>query len=45
MFKGCKSRSQVIEKALKLLREKELEAAYRKASREVDAESGNRDRG
>ena len=31
-----KSRSQVIEEALQLLREKELERAYREASQEVD---------
>ncbi|MBE9168216.1 CopG family transcriptional regulator [Pleurocapsales cyanobacterium LEGE 06147] len=34
--KKCKSRSQVVEKALKLLQEKELETAYREASKEVD---------
>lgn len=34
--KGCKSRSQVIEEALALLQEKELEQAYRDASTEVD---------
>jgi antitoxin ParD1/3/4 len=34
--KGCKSRSQVIEEALELLRNRELEAAYREASAEVD---------
>ncbi|MEA5510273.1 CopG family transcriptional regulator [Crocosphaera sp. UHCC 0190] len=34
--KGCKSRSQVIEKALALLQEKELEAAYKQASQEID---------
>lgn len=36
--KGCKSRSQVIEEALELLRFRELEDAYRKASKEVDAD-------
>lgn len=36
--KGCKSRSQVIEVALELLREKELEQAYAEASREIDAD-------
>lgn len=34
--KGCKSRSQVIEEALELLRNRELEEAYRQASAEVD---------
>ncbi|MDJ0719520.1 MAG: CopG family transcriptional regulator [Prochloraceae cyanobacterium] len=34
--KGCKSRSQVIEKALELLQETYLEEAYREASKEVD---------
>ncbi|MDZ8259436.1 MULTISPECIES: CopG family transcriptional regulator [unclassified Nostoc] len=34
--KGCKSRSQVIELALELLRYQELEQAYRQASAEVD---------
>ncbi|HZG37366.1 MAG TPA: CopG family transcriptional regulator [Nodosilinea sp.] len=34
---ACKSRSQVIEKALELLREKELEDAYALASEETDA--------
>jgi metal-responsive CopG/Arc/MetJ family transcriptional regulator len=34
--KGCKSRSQVIEEALELLRNQELEEAYRQASAEVD---------
>mgnify|MGYP005863545835 CR=1 FL=1 len=33
---ACKSRSQVIEMALQLLRQQELEAAYRAASTEVD---------
>ena len=33
---GKKSRSQVIEEALTLLRERELEAAYRAASTETD---------
>ncbi|MEA5503326.1 CopG family transcriptional regulator [Halotia wernerae UHCC 0503] len=36
LAKGCKSRSQVIETALQLLREQELEQAYREASVEVD---------
>ncbi|NEU76347.1 CopG family transcriptional regulator [Hassallia byssoidea VB512170] len=36
--KGCKSRSQVIEVALELLRLRELEDAYRDASKEVDAD-------
>lgn len=36
--KGCKSRSQVIEEALELLRFRELEDAYRKASKEVDSD-------
>ncbi|MEG5031513.1 CopG family transcriptional regulator [Microcoleus sp. AT3-D2] len=35
--KGCKSPSQVIEVALELLRNQELESAYRQASSEVDA--------
>ncbi|MFM7364358.1 MAG: type II toxin-antitoxin system ParD family antitoxin [Cuspidothrix sp.] len=34
--KGCKSRSQVIELALDLLRNQELEQAYREASAEND---------
>ncbi len=34
--KGCKSRSQVIEVALELLRLRELEQAYCEASKEVD---------
>ena len=34
--KGCKSRSQVIEEAFKLLRNQELEEAYRQASAEND---------
>ncbi len=34
--KKCKSRSQVIEEALELLRNQELEEAYRQASAEVD---------
>ncbi|AFY77509.1 MAG: CopG family transcriptional regulator [Hydrococcus sp. C42_A2020_068] len=34
--KGCKSRSQVIEEALTLLQERELEEAYREASQEID---------
>jgi antitoxin ParD1/3/4 len=36
VVKGCKSRSQVIEVALELLRDQELEQAYREASGEVD---------
>lgn len=36
MSKGCKSRSQVIELALYLLRNQELEQAYREASAEND---------
>lgn len=36
--KGCKSRSQVIEEAVELLRSRELESAYREASREVDSD-------
>lgn len=32
----CRSRSQVIERALELLRLQELEVAYREASQEVD---------
>lgn len=36
--KGCKSRSQVIEEALTLLREKDLENAYREASKEIESE-------
>lgn len=36
MNKGCKSRSQVIELALDLLRNQELEQAYREASAEND---------
>jgi antitoxin ParD1/3/4 len=36
--KGCKSRSQVIEEALILLQEQELEEAYLKASTEVDTD-------
>lgn len=35
--KGCKSRSQVIEEALELLRNQELEEAYRLASAENDS--------
>lgn len=38
MDKGCKSRSQVIEEALKLLEAAELEAAYRAAAQEEDPE-------
>ncbi|MBR8836241.1 MAG: CopG family transcriptional regulator [Stigonema ocellatum SAG 48.90 = DSM 106950] len=37
LAKGCKSRSQVIELALELLRCRELEEAYREASAEVDS--------
>jgi antitoxin ParD1/3/4 len=37
LSKGCKSRSQVIEEALELLRNRELEEAYRLASAEVDS--------
>ncbi|NES86465.1 MAG: CopG family transcriptional regulator [Moorea sp. SIO2B7] len=33
---NCKSRSQVIEQALQLLRDRELEQAYFEASAEVD---------
>jgi len=36
LAKGCKSRSQVIEQALELLRNQELEAAYQEASGEID---------
>ena len=36
LAKGCKSRSQVVEEALELLRSRELEDAYRQASAEVD---------
>lgn len=32
----CKSRSQVIELALRLLQEKDLEDAYRQANEEID---------
>jgi antitoxin ParD1/3/4 len=35
--KGCKSCSQVIEEALELLRNPELEEAYRQASAEADS--------
>ena len=35
--KGCNSPSQVIEVALELLRNQELEFAYRQASSEVDS--------
>jgi metal-responsive CopG/Arc/MetJ family transcriptional regulator len=35
--KGCNSPSQVIEVALELLRNQELESAYREASSEVDS--------
>ncbi|OCQ99745.1 CopG family transcriptional regulator [Oscillatoriales cyanobacterium USR001] len=34
--KGCQSPSQVIEVALKLLQNQELESAYRQASSEID---------
>lgn len=34
--RGIKSRSQVIDVALRLLRERELDAAYRDASAEID---------
>jgi antitoxin ParD1/3/4 len=34
--RGLKSRSQVFEEALKLLRSRELEAAYRDANTELD---------
>lgn len=37
LSKGCKSRSQVIEQALELLRNQELEEAYRLASAENDS--------
>lgn len=33
----CQSRSQVIERALQLLQEQELEAAYREAAAEVES--------
>ncbi len=36
--RGLKSRSQVFEEALKLLRNQELEAAYRAANQERDAD-------
>ena len=36
--KGCKSRSQVVEEALALLQEQELENAYREASLEIDSD-------
>lgn len=32
----CKSRSQVIEKALQLLQQQELESAYREANQEIN---------
>ncbi|MEH2363643.1 CopG family transcriptional regulator [Nostoc sp.] len=38
LTRGCKSRSQVIELALELLRYQELEQAYREATLEVDAD-------
>lgn len=34
--KDCKSISQIVEEALILLREKELENAYREANKEID---------
>jgi metal-responsive CopG/Arc/MetJ family transcriptional regulator len=37
LSKGCKSRSQVIEEALELLRNRELEKRLRLASAEVDS--------
>ncbi|BAZ15392.1 hypothetical protein NIES4071_72640 [Calothrix sp. NIES-4071] len=37
LSKGCKSRSQVIEEALELLRNRELEERLRLASAEVDS--------
>ncbi|MFM9265064.1 CopG family transcriptional regulator [Tychonema sp. BBK16] len=37
LAKGCKSPSKVIELALELLRNQELESAYRQASSEVDS--------
>ncbi|OGT68516.1 MAG: CopG family transcriptional regulator [Gammaproteobacteria bacterium RIFCSPHIGHO2_12_FULL_45_9] len=33
---NCKSRSEVIQKSLKLLQQKELEGFYRKAASEID---------
>lgn len=36
--KGCKSSSQVVEEALTLLREKELENAYAEASTQEDSD-------
>jgi antitoxin ParD1/3/4 len=36
LTKGCKSSSQVIEEALELLHNRELEEAYRQASAEID---------
>jgi len=38
LSKGCKSRSQVLEEALELLRNRELEEAYRQASAEIDSD-------
>ncbi|WP_315789313.1 ribbon-helix-helix domain-containing protein [Fischerella sp. JS2] len=38
LSKGCKSRSQVIEEALELLRNRELKEAYRQASAEIDSD-------
>ncbi|MGI8499620.1 MAG: CopG family transcriptional regulator [Hassallia sp.] len=38
LAKGCKSRSQVIELALELLRLRELEEVYCEASKEIDAD-------
>ena len=35
--KGCQSPSQVVELALELLRNQELESAYRQASSEIDS--------
>ena len=38
LTKGCKSRSEVIELAIELLRYQELERAYREAAQEIDPE-------
>jgi len=38
LIKGCKSRSQVIELAIELLRYQELEQAYREAALEFNPE-------
>jgi metal-responsive CopG/Arc/MetJ family transcriptional regulator len=38
LIKGCKSRSQVIELAIELLRYQELEQAYREAAPEFNPE-------